>query len=110
MNTLRNLPLDHAENLAGMIQIRPHQVVSMGLAKSDHVQMTLFAFAKDESVSEEAYFGDTLYYNLDGIIWIDMESKSVKLMPGDILRVPGGVLHAVRGEDDFKMLQITVID
>ena len=110
MNTLRNMPIDHAERMAGMIEVRPHQVVSMGLAKSEHVQMTLFAFAKGESVSEEAYFGDTLYYNLEGTIWIDMDGKSIELVPGEVLRVPEGVLHAVRGKDDFKMLQITVAD
>ena len=64
MEFLRNLPVDHPEELAGLIEIRPGRVVSMALSRSEHCQMTLLAFGDGESVSEERYFGDTLYYVL----------------------------------------------
>ncbi len=66
MEFLRNLPVDHPEELAGLIEIRPGRVVSMALSRSEHCQMTLLAFGDGESVSEERYFGDTLYYVLEG--------------------------------------------
>ena len=56
MNIFRNLPVDSAESLKAMIEVKPHRVISMALTKSDNVQMTLFAFDKGEDVSEESYF------------------------------------------------------
>ena len=61
MEFLRNLPTDDPAALAGLIDIRPARVVSMALTRSEHCQMTLLAFGDGESVSEERYFGDTLY-------------------------------------------------
>ena len=66
MEFLRNLPVDHPEELAKLIEIRPGRVVSMALSRSERCQMTLLAFGDGESVSEERYFGDTLYYVLEG--------------------------------------------
>ena len=111
MNTLRNLPVDDARQLADLIQVRPRQVVSMALSKSEFVQMTLFAFDKGESVSEEAYFGDTLYYSVEGVLQIVLSGNDIKeLSPGKLIMIPAGTLHAVQGKDEFKMLQITIME
>ena len=104
MEFLRNLPVDHPEELAGLIEIRPGRVVSMALSRSEHCQMTLLAFGDGESVSEERYFGDTLYYVLEG----SMPDKETVLRAGACMAVPAGVTHAIGGEGPFKLLQITV--
>ena len=49
MEFLRNLPVDHPEELAGLIEIRPGRVVSMALSRSEHCQMTLLAFGDGEN-------------------------------------------------------------
>lgn len=108
MNKLRNLPIENAKQLADLIQVRPHQVISMALSRSDYMQMTLFAFAEGESASEEAYFGDTLYYSVEGVIQIILKEERKELLPGQLIMIPSGVLHAVQGIGQFKMLQITV--
>ncbi len=110
MSILRNLAVDNAVQLADSIQVKPHQVVSMSLSRSEHVQMTLFAFAKGEEVSEESYFGDTVYIGVEGEVRIQTDYREVKLQQGAATMVPSGVLHAVRGKDEFKMLQITVME
>ena len=63
---LRNLPTDVATSLAQMIDIRPGQVSSMALTRNAGFDLTLLAFAPGESVSEEEYFGDVLYYLVEG--------------------------------------------
>ena len=108
MNFLRNLPTENPEALAGLIQIQTGRVVSMALSKSDHCLMTLLAFGDGESVSEEQYFGDTVYYVIEGIMPLSIEGRKLHIAAGECYSVPAGVLHAIGGEEPFKLLQITV--
>lgn len=108
MEFLRNLPTDDPAALAGLIDIRPGRVVSMALTRSEHCQMTLLAFGDGESVSEERYFGDTLYYVLEGSMPLHTETGERILAAGQCLAMPAGVSHAIGGADPFKLLQITV--
>lgn len=108
MNTLRNLPTETPESLTSLIQIREGRVVSMALSKSEACQMMLMAFGTGESVSEESYFGDTLYLVLDGEMPITVGTSKTILKTGDTFMVPSGTLHAIGGSGNFKLLQITV--
>ena len=60
MDFLRNLPTQHPQQLAQLIQIQPGRVVSMAMSRQAHCQMTLLAFGAGESISEEHYFGDNI--------------------------------------------------
>ncbi len=108
MSQLRNLPTEAAEAIAEMISVRKNQVISMALTKESGIQMTLLAFAEGENVSEEQYFGDTLYYVLEGTAVICRKEKEITVKTGEVLMVPAGVVHAVRGKGAFKLLQITL--
>lgn len=108
MTLLRNLPTQHPEQLAQLIAIEPGRVVSMAMSKSEHCQMTLFAFGDGESVSEECYFGDTLYYVLEGSLSVSMEHGTHRLTPGDCLAVSAQTPHAISAPDGCKLLQITL--
>lgn len=110
MDTLRNLPTAQPAALAGLIDIRPGRVVSMALSRSDHCQMTLLAFGDGESVSDEEYFGDTLYTVLEGEMPLRMAGQTLCLKAGQSLRIPSRTPHAIGGEGAFKLLQITVAD
>ena len=65
MNSLKNVPTEPAM-LAELINAKENQVVSMALSKRDDVTISVFSFSDNEGVSEEEYFGDTLYYVLEG--------------------------------------------
>ena len=108
MEFLRNLPTDDPAALAGLIDIRPARVVSMALTRSEHCQMTLLAFGDGESVSEECYVGDTLYYVLEGGLSVTLEGAVRQLRTGDCLAVPAGISHAVAAPEGCKLLQITL--
>ena len=108
MEYLRNLPLKHAVQLADMISVQPGRVVSMALSRSDHCQMSLFSFGEGESVSEEQYFGDTLYYVLEGEMPLIFGGTEHVLRAGDCMAVPSGTPHAIGGTKAFKLLQITL--
>ncbi|AMJ41374.1 cupin domain-containing protein [Anaerotignum propionicum] len=108
MATLRNLPTDNPECFSEMITPKKNQVVSMLLSSSEHIYVTLFTFADKETVSEEEYFGDTLYYVLEGETLIKQGEKMSHLKTGDVFSVPAHTLHAIGGKGSFKVLQITV--
>ena len=108
MEVLRNLPTGEPEQLAGLIAVQPGRVVSMAMSRSQHCQMTLLAFGDGESVSEECYFGDTLYYALEGGLSVTLEGAVRKLRTGDCLAVPAGTSHAVAAPESCKLLQITL--
>ena len=104
----RNIPTDAAAPLAQLIDTHSGQVSSMALTRNAGFDLTLLAFAPGESVSEEEYFGDTLYYVLEGAACVVLPDARVTLRAGEVLRVPAHVLHAVEGADDhgFKLLQL----
>ena len=104
----RNLPTDSASSLSSLIEARPGQVSSMSLTRlGDPIGATLLAFAEGESVSEEVYPGDTLYYLVEGETEIKLPDHRVKMLAGDALRVPAGVEHAVEPMGAIKLLQIS---
>lgn len=107
---IKNLPQEIPENLSDLIQIHKNQVVSMTLALSEKAQMTMLSFDEGEMVSEEEYFGDTMYYVLQGETQITSPGKEVQLKEGDVFMVPKHVPHAVGPGKAFKMLQITIHD
>lgn len=108
MQHIKNLPAGQAEKLSELVAIQPGRVVSMALSKNEHCQMTLLAFADGESVSEECYWGDTVYYVLEGEMPVQMDGQTVLLKAGECMAVPANVLHAVGGAQPFKLLQITL--
>lgn len=108
--SLRNLPTDAPASLSGLIEAHPNQVSSMALAGGADVDITLLAFAEGESVSEEEYFGDTLYYLVEGAAMIVLLDRFVSIRQGEVFMVPAHVLHAVKGDGAFKLLQLTVTE
>ncbi|MDO5135691.1 MAG: cupin domain-containing protein [Eubacteriales bacterium] len=108
MEYLRNLPLGHPKELSRLIHIRPGRVVSMELSRKEDCRISLLSFADGEGVSEEAYYGDTLYYVLEGEMpFVEGEKKTV-VKQGECICAPAHTLHAIGGASPFKLLQITI--
>ena len=108
MDFLRNLPTQQPQQLTQLIQIQPGRVVSMAMSRQEHCQMTLLAFGDGESISEECYFGDTLYHVLEGGLSVTLEGAVRLLRAGDCLAVPARASHAVAAPEGCKLLQITL--
>lgn len=107
---LRNLPTDTAQALSQLIELRAGQVSSMALTRDAGFDMTLLAFAADESVSEEEYFGDVLYYVVEGQACVVLPDRRVTVGEGEVLKVDAHVLHAIEcaAGQGFKVLQINL--
>ncbi|MCF0123163.1 MAG: cupin domain-containing protein [Ruminiclostridium sp.] len=108
MDYLKNLPIVCPEKLENLIDIHPGRVVSMALSREENCQMTVLAFGEGEGVSEEEYYGDTLYYVLDGEMSLTLSGQVHVLCAGYCMAVPANVRHAIGGTKAFKLLQITL--
>ena len=112
---LRNLPTSSPVALADLISCKPGQVSSMALSTlGAPCDIALLAFSEDESVSEEVYPADALYYVIEGAATITLHEGAgqqratceVALEAGQLLCVPTGIEHAVAARGHLKLLQL----
>lgn len=108
MSSLKNLPINEPKNLASLIKTKQNQIVSMALTSSENVHMSIFTFSNEETVSEEAYTGDTMYLILEGETFVKEEAKTHHLKTNDVLCVPANTLHSIGGKGAFKVLHLTL--
>ena len=106
--SIKGVPTDAARPLADLIVAGEHTVASRGLARQQVADLTLFAFAAGESVSEERYPADTVYICLEGTLAVTRGGEQALVPAGSCLRVKEGVGHAVSGVGDsvVKFLQV----
>lgn len=108
MAILKNLPTEEPKNLSSLLTPKQNQIVSMALSDSEDFQLSVLTFADQETVSEEEYFGDTMYFVLEGETFVTLGEKSHLLKTGDVFKVNAHVLHAIGGKGKFKVMQLTV--
>ena len=106
---IKGVPTDAACPFADLIVAGEHTVASRGLARQQVADLTLFAFAAGESVSEERYPADTVYVCLEGRGEITIEGVQHVLLPGQSVIMSAGAAHAVRALEPFKMLLTVVL-
>ncbi len=105
---MKNIEKSKTLKLKDQVSYQPGQVVSKTLAQNPAMNMTLFAFDKDEEISTHASGGDALVTVLDGTGKITIDGNDFILEEGESIVMPAGAPHAVYGEEAFKML-LTVV-
>lgn len=79
-------------------------VVSKIVQKNDAGNITLFAFAEGQNLSEHTAPFDALVQIIEGSANIIIDGKSHLLTEGEIIIMPAGIPHAVEAKTAFKML------
>ena len=97
-----------AFNLTDLIEYQDGAIVSRQLAKTPGGSVTVFAFDSGEGLSEHTTPHDALLQVLDGVALIEIAGSTHQVEEGQIIRLPGGVPHAVQAEQRFKMLLVMV--
>ena len=97
-------PIEHPTPLAALVDYRPGSVVSRVLLRNEGGTMTVFAFAAGEGLSEHATPHDATILLLEGDVRVTIGNVSHDVGPGQILRLPASVPHALHGAGAFKML------
>jgi len=99
---------DEAKQLVSLLQYQEKSIVSRVLLKNQGGTITLFAFDKDEGLSEHTAPFDALVAVLDGEAEIEVGGKSHKVGTGEILKLPANQPHAVKAISRFKMLLMMI--
>lgn len=97
-----------ANNLIDLVGYQEGSVVSRTIISKKTGTVTLFAFAKDQGLSEHTAPFDALVYLLDGEAEILISGKPHHLKAGEMIIMPANEPHALRAANKFKMLLIMI--
>jgi len=97
-----------AVNLSGLIAYQPGSVVSRTLINKKAGTVTIFAFDKDQGLSEHTAPYDALAYVLDGLVDITISGETQRLSAGEMVIMPADLPHALHGVESFKLLLVMI--
>ncbi len=97
-------PKSEVLHLTELVNYQDGSVVSRQITKADAGNVTLFAFDKDQELSEHTAPFDALVHVLDGDAEIRISGKAFNLKTGDGIIMPADEPHAVKAISPFKML------
>ena len=91
-------------NMAELITYQDEAVVSRQIIKAETGNVTLFAFDKDQGLSEHTAPFDALVHILEGAARVTISGKAFELGTGEAILMPAGEPHALMAGQRFKML------
>jgi quercetin dioxygenase-like cupin family protein len=97
-------PKSEILHLAELVTYQDGSVVSRQITKADAGNVTLFAFDKDQELSEHTAPFDALVHILDGNAEVKISGKAFLLTTGDAIVMPANEPHALKALSPFKML------
>src|SRR5690242_9524329 len=97
-------PKSEILQMAELVSYQDGSVVSRQITKADAGNVTLFAFDKDQELSEHTAPFDALVHILDGNAEIKISGKTFDLKTGDAIVMPANEPHTVKASTRFKML------
>ncbi|MBC2703911.1 cupin domain-containing protein [Desulfobacula sp.] len=105
---IKNIPFSTPVDIINLVDYEEGRVVCRTLSSKSHVNITLFAFDKDEEISAHTSPGDAMIQVLDGEALINIDGKKIKATNGQVVVMPANVPHSVTACSQFKML-LTVV-
>ncbi len=103
-NTRKLLETSKSFDLEKLIEYSKDSIVSRTIAESNAGTLTVFAFDKDQGLSEHSAPFDAIVQVIDGSGEFTIGGAPVKVSAGQIIIMPANVPHAVRALRKFKML------
>ena len=87
-----------------MVNYQDAAVVSRQITKAEAGNVTLFAFDKDQGLSEHTAPFEALVQILEGEAHVTISGKTFVLKTGDAIIMPANEPHALKAVQKFKML------
>ncbi len=86
------------------IEFQNESVVSKVIMKKDNGNITLFAFDKNESLSEHTSPYDAVVYIVEGEMEIKLDGVPYNVSTGELIIMPANVPHGLIALEKTKML------
>ena len=96
--------LGKGRNLAELVDYAADSIVSKTILDKPAGTITLFAFDQGQKLSEHTAPYDAVVQILDGAAAVTIDGQESQVAAGDIIIMPGNILHAVAASERFKML------
>ena len=96
------------EYLKDLINYQDGSVVSREIIHKSTGTVTLFAFDKDQGLSEHRAPFDALVHILDGEAEVTISGKVFHLEQGQMVILPANEIHALKALSKFKMLLVMI--
>lgn len=97
-------PKSQILHLAEMVNYQEGSVVSRQITKAEAGNVTLFAFDKDQGLSEHTAPFDALVHVIEGEAEVTISGTPYQLKTGDAIIMPASEPHALKAVQKFKML------
>ncbi|MDO8755014.1 MAG: cupin domain-containing protein [Anaerolineales bacterium] len=97
-------PKSRVLHISEMTGYQEDAVVSRQITKAEAGNVTLFAFDKDQGLSEHSAPYDALVYVLEGQAEVTISGQPFQLNMGDAIIMPADEPHALKAIQKFKML------
>jgi quercetin dioxygenase-like cupin family protein len=97
-----------ANNLENLIDYQTDSVVSKTIIGKKAGTVTMFAFDKDQSLSEHTAPYDAMVYMVDGEAQITISGKATIVKKGEMVILPANEPHALEALSKYKMLLIMI--
>jgi quercetin dioxygenase-like cupin family protein len=95
-------------NALELVAYQPGAVVSRELVKKKTGTVTVFAFDKDQGLSEHTAPFDALVQVLDGLAEITIGGVPHRLGKDEMILMPANVPHALKAVERFKMMLVMI--
>jgi len=107
MKTMENF-FENAKiySMANSVEYDDGAVVSKIIRKNDAGNITLFAFDKEQVLSEHTAPFDAMIVILDGTAIVTIDKKPFEMNTGDMIIMPANIPHAVNAKEKFKMMLV----
>lgn len=92
------------DSITDLVNYQVDAVVSKTLIKKETGNITLFAFDKNQGLSEHTAPYDALVLVIDGKADIILDGKSNITKAGEMIIMPANIPHALKAVEKFKMM------
>ena len=106
MSASKSIDPGQALGLSSLVTPTPGGIASRVLAKTSGGNVTLFAFDAGQGLEEHTSPFDALVLVLEGELRLNIGGDAVQATPGTIVRMPGGVPHALEAPMAARMLLV----
>lgn len=102
------VPVSESLHLNRLIDYQDGSVVSREILKSEAGTITVFAFDRDQGLSEHTAPFDAMVQILEGEACITIGGKKLEVAAGETVIMPANVPHALQADVRFKMLLVMI--
>ena len=102
--------LNQVMDINPMINYQKDAIVSCTLIKMKTGSITMFAFDKEQALSEHTAPFDALVQVIEGKVEVTIDGESKSLQAGQLIIMPANVPHALLATEKFKMILTMIKD